>query len=142
VNRHLLAADTALRRGASQSPSDEVWLAQRIRVMLETQRGSLPWRPELGCDLARFVGQPLTPVALATLKRELERGLDVLEDVRVLDVDFKVSTTHGVNQGQDRRMLPVAERSLVQLGTQCTLDVGITVEFNGQAVFFEVQLQG
>jgi len=142
LNQHLMAIDTTLRRRETSLPSDEVWLAQRIRMVLETQRGSIAWRPELGCDLARFAGRPLTPGVLSGLKREIKSSLASLDDVRVLDVDFKARTTHGVDQGHNRRTLPVAERSLVQLGTQCTLEVGIAVEFDGQAVFFEVQLQG
>jgi phage baseplate assembly protein W len=123
--------------------SDDAWLAQRLRIVLETPRGSLPWRPDFGCDLGRFVAQALTPSRLEAVKREVEGSLRrEFSDVRVVDVDVQALTTHGLGQGRNRRMLPIAERSLVQLGTHCTLQVGITIEFNGRAVFFEVQLQG
>ena len=141
--RHLLSMDTALRHAPAQEVSEDAWLAQRLRVVLETQRGSLPWRPDFGCNLARFVGQPLTPSRLEALQREVEESLRrELADVRVTDVDIQMLTSHGMGRKRDLRRLPVAERSLVQLGTHCTIQVGITVEFHGRAVFFEVQLQG
>jgi phage baseplate assembly protein W len=48
----------------------------RVRMVLGTRPGQLPWRPTFGCDLDRFVGQPVTT---SRLEEMAERQREMLE---------------------------------------------------------------
>lgn len=140
--RRLLSPGTSLLRSRPSDRMADAVIAQRIRSVLETRTGDIPWRPRFGCDLGRFVNQPLTPEALSGVRSEIRRAIQrQLSDVRVLDVKIQVLTPLGVHAARGLRQLPVAERALVQLGTHATLDVDLELSVDGRVVFLEARIQ-
>ncbi len=140
--RRLLTPSTSLLRPRPSAEMVDAVVAQRIRAVLETRPGDIPWRPRFGCNLGRFVDQPLTPEALSAVRSEIRRALTRhLPGVKVQDVNVNVLTGLGAVSLRGMRHLPVAERALVQLGTHATLDVDIEVAVEGRVVFLEARIQ-
>lgn len=109
--------------------SEDETIAERIRLVLETRPGTLPWRPDFGCDLGPLVGQPATTQrvneARWKVEQALRRWLPELEltrcEVHVVYAD--------VGAGRVRYLeVPLAESSLLSLGTQAGLEIVIDVE--------------
>ena len=140
--RRLLTPSTSLLRPRPSARMADAVVAQRIRAVLETRPGDIPWRPDFGCNLGRFVDQPLTPEAVSGVRNEIRRALSRhLPDVRVRDVKVGVLTGLGAHGMRVLRQLPIAERALVQLGTHATLDVDLEVSVDGRVVFLEARIQ-
>jgi len=140
--RRLLTPSTSLLRPRPSARMADAVVAQRIRAVLETRPGDIPWRPDFGCNLGRFVDQPLTPEAVSGVRNEIRRALSRhLPDVRVRDVKVGVLTGLGAHGMRGLRQLPIAERALVQLGTHATLDVDLEVSVDGRVVFLEARIQ-
>jgi hypothetical protein len=66
-------------------------LAQAIRIIVSTPLGSLPHRPDFGCDLTRFVDMPQT-IARALIIREVSEAIAHWEPrVKVSSVGVAIS---------------------------------------------------
>ena len=85
----------------------------RVRMVLGTRPGQLPWRPTFGCDLDRFVGMPLTASRLddmATLVRDaIERHMP---EVDIIECGVRVETRWGAPSDAERRSGPIGEAAL------------------------------
>lgn len=55
--------------------SPEEALAARVRLVLESAPGLMPWRPGFGCDLSDALGAPVTPERTASLGRRIQTAL-------------------------------------------------------------------
>jgi phage baseplate assembly protein W len=110
-------------------PADPVGGAlARARLVLETPKGRLPWRPSFGCDLDAFVGRPLDGRALRSLSAEIERALDDgAPQLQVLDVQAEIVGRRGFTAVETDRTIPVAEGALVRFGTQAAVQVDLTL---------------
>lgn len=104
--------------------------AERIRMILETRPGTLPWRPDFGCDLDDLIGQPATPQRVNEARWRVEHALRRwLPEVKVLSCHVQLSRLEG-SAGEDlrRREVPLAESALLALGMQAALEVLLDVE--------------
>lgn len=144
MNRRLLDAGGSLVRpvGGGDARTEDAVLAQRVRTVLETPPGTIPWRPSFGCNLRRFVNQPLTSDQLGGVRQEIRGALTRwLPDVRVVDVKVEVLTPLGTHSARALRELPIAERALVQLGAYAVLDVDIELRAGDRPVFVQARIR-
>lgn len=103
--------------------------AERIRMILETRPGTLPWRPDFGCALDDLIGQPATPQRLGEARWRVENALRKwLPDIKVLSCQVQLARIEGGNQDVRQRGVPLAESALLALGMQAALEVLLDVE--------------
>lgn len=101
-------------------------LATRVRMVLETRPGQMPWRPTFGCDLARFVGRSATGTLLNDASSTVRNALETwLPDVKVEAVNVKIVPAALGPGGLRHRTVPVAESSILTLGVQCSLHLSV-----------------
>jgi phage baseplate assembly protein W len=113
-----------VRRGPAASRAER--LEARLRLVLETRPGRLPWRPDFGCDLAALVGEPATPQNLGRAKYQVDQALARwLPDVRVVrcEVALRPILASVAPTGA-----PVGEGALLSLGTQAVLHVHLDLD--------------
>ncbi len=103
--------------------------AERIRMILETRPGTLPWRPDFGCDLDDLIGQPATTQRIGEARWRVENALRRwLPDVKVLNCQVQLARVEGGGEDIRRRDVPIAESALLALGLQAALEVLLDVE--------------
>lgn len=113
------------RLGAPQpwtEGEDEV--VERVRLVLETRPGRLPWRPEFGCNLDEFVGQPATAARLREIQWRVEAALcRWIPGLRVDRCEVRVAPSEPMSSGAVAGAVPLAEASLLSLGSQADLEL-------------------
>lgn len=101
-------------------------LEARLRLVLETRPGRLPWRPDFGCDLGALIGEPASPQNIARARFHVEQALmRWLPEVKVLRLDVRtrpVQIVSGSGSGA-----PPGEGALLSLGAQAVLAVELDV---------------
>jgi phage baseplate assembly protein W len=104
--------------------SGEEELVERVRITLETRPGQLPWRPEFGCDLEGFTGQPATTGRLREVQWRIEQALARwLPEVTVDRCVVRVVPTAAPEPSRATSGALLAETALLGLGTQADLEV-------------------
>lgn len=113
--------------GRLNKPLAAPTLADRVRLVLETRPGQVPWRPELGCDLEPLLGKTLTPERLSDARWRIQAALeDFLPGVSVSRIDIHVRSDLGADMSN--RRLPVAEASLVPYGAHGALEIDLELQ--------------
>ena len=86
--------------GRDLAPSD--LLAQQLQIVLNTLPGTMPWRPDFGCDLTSLVGQPATADNLQTARLRVEEALrGAIPDAQVEKVANRVGVLGSVQTMND-----------------------------------------
>lgn len=107
-------------------------IGERVRLVLETRPGTLPWRPDFGCELDALVGQPLTAARLQEVRIAVQRAIEsALPEVVVREIDLRLKTDLGAPTRERPRDLPIAEASLVPFGSGAGLDISLLLEGPG-----------
>lgn len=107
---------------------DAAW-AERVRIVLETRPGTLPWRPDFGCDLAGLLGQPASPARLGEVRWKIEQAVRRwVPSVRVARCRVTAIPLHEGADSVRSGSAPLAELALLCLGTQVVLEVSLDVE--------------
>lgn len=107
-------------------------LATRVRMVLETSPGTLPWRPDFGCDLSDLVGFPATEDLLSHAKWRILTALRRwIPDATIDDVVVRVASAADSSFSRHEATVPLAETALLTLGVQAVLHVDI--EMTGPA---------
>lgn len=109
--------------------SEDETIAERIRLVLETRPGTLPWRPDFGCDLGPLVGQPANSQRLNEARWKVEQALRRwLPELELTRCEVNVVFAD-VGPGRVRYLeVPLAESALLSLGTQAGLEIVLDVE--------------
>ena len=124
---HLLPPDARIGAAATRLQRGERTIS-RIRSVLETRPGTVPWRPLFGLDLSRVVGQALTDQQIDTVRTEVVNALSTwVPDIEILGVSVRAVTEMGADGGTRDRTIPLAEGALVRLGTQASLRVDLSL---------------
>ena len=101
-------------------------LAARVRLVLETRPGRLPWRPAFGCDLAGLVGFPVTEELVARVRQRISSALgEWLPDATVVSVHVRAVPISGGHALSAERSVPAAEAAMLVLGVQAELEAVI-----------------
>ncbi len=109
--------------------SDEAALAQRIRMVLETRPGQVPWRPDFGCDLASLVGQPATVQRLNEARWRIEEAVRRwVPEAEVLRCNVRAVADENGAGSLRYREVPIAESALTSLGSQAVLEIQLDVQ--------------
>lgn len=104
-------------------------LLTRVRLVLETRPGRLPWRPDFGCDLASLAGQPASGATLQLARTRVEAALRTwVPEVQVRRCEVRLHTDLGLGPsraggGRSGSEVPLPERALLRLGASAWLDV-------------------
>lgn len=113
-------------RGSPFLDQDEAFL-YRLRMVLETRPGQLPWRPDFGCDLGPLLGQACTPQRIAEARWRIESALRRwLPDLELVSCRVRC-----VTQSENARPSPSPESGLLGLGTQVGLVVDMALREGG-----------
>lgn len=105
---------------------DEHALAARVRMVLETRPGRLPWRPKFGCDLGGLVGFPVTPELVQRVSQLITSSLrEWIPDAEVVSVDVRAVPLSAGYAVTSDRSVPAAESAMLLLGVQATLEAVI-----------------
>lgn len=130
-----LSLDGRLNKKPAVGPQ----LAERVRLILETRPGKVPWRQDLGCDLDRIVGKTLTPERLSDAQWRIQAALeDFLPGVSVSRIDIHVRSDLGADMSS--RRLPVAEASLVPYGSHSALEIDLELQTRGGPVRLQMEV--
>lgn len=100
-------------------------LRARLRMVLETRPGRLPWRPDFGCDLEGLLGEPATPQNLNRARFHVEQAIGRwLPDLTILRLSVEVVP---VDARAAAGSSPPGEGALVSLGTHGTLVIHVEI---------------
>jgi len=106
-------------------------LEHRILAVLRTTPGDVPWRPEFGCDLRRFLGRPLSPEAEDEIRWTIQEAIARFIPELVVDsVDLGRKVLHRPTRVGAADPFPVG-RALLFLGTQVSLTVRLRIRDAG-----------
>lgn len=109
----------------------------RILSVLATPRGTVPWRPEFGCDVQDLVGSPAHPAVLNEAEwRVREAVARWLPDVRVREC-HATAAPRGAAVRQPRAHVEVG---LLALGGEARLQISLVVEVDGAPLGLELEL--
>lgn len=120
-------------------PSKLDALVDRVRILLETRPGTLPYAPRLGCDLDGLARGAVTPSRIAetqaridgVLSRGLPSGVLGGTEVRVSSVSAATAAGGPV---------PFAERALASTGARATLEVRVQLRTESGPVTLDASL--
>ena len=104
-------------------------LSVKIRMILETRPGQLPWRPEFGCDLRGLIGRQANDETLVKARYAVQTALSRwLPGVDVKSVDVALDRS-GLNPEEFRRPeIPIGERALVGSGPLAAVRIDVELE--------------
>jgi len=133
----------ALPLGIGDSRLDEDSSSiERIQMVLGTRKGTIPWRPEFGCEIDRLVGEPATQSRIDQARRGVRRAMtEWLPDITVKDCTVQLVQSDGPTGGERYREIPLAESALLSLGTQVSLEVQMDVETPGSQMSLQAVLE-
>lgn len=124
---HLLPPDARIGAAANRLQRGERTVA-RVRAIIETRPGTIPWRPDFGLDLSGIVGKALTRKQIEGVRNEVSSALEKwAPDIAVLECDVRAVTDMGASDSTRDRTIPLAEGALVRLGTQASLRVDLSL---------------
>lgn len=114
-------------------------LEQRVRLVLETRPGDLPWRPDFGCDLGGLVGQPATAARLQDLRWRVEAALRRwIPDARVRSCRVRLLREEPLGAPDP---LPTAEAALLRLGPQCAVEIDLQLQVESSPTSLLLRLE-
>lgn len=101
-------------------------LATRVRMVLETRPGQVPWRPDFGCDLESLVGESTTGELISKARWRIEAALrQWIPDATVDKVEVAAVPAADQYVGGPNRQVPLAESALLTMGVQASLQVDV-----------------
>ena len=102
-------------------------VAGEIRLVLETEPGTIPWRPEFGCPLSSLSGMAATPDVLSRARFHIESAFSrFLPHITILRCDVQVRRVAG--SADHSYPIPAAESALLGLGTQADILILLEVQ--------------
>ena len=116
---------------------------QRLMSVLTTPLGRIPWRPDFGCDLGRFVGLPASQTTLTDLDWHIRSALARwVPDVQILKSEVELVQLHPMEMtiededsylGSPVEVYPFSgdarmEGHLLGLGTQVGVRVRLQIQ--------------
>lgn len=120
-------------------PSKLDALIDRVRILLETSPGDLPYAPRFGCDLDSLARGAVTGSRLAETQARIDavlaRGLPdgVLGGTEVRVSEVAAATAAG-------GAVPFAERALASTGARATLQVRVQLRTESGPVTLDASL--
>lgn len=101
---------------------------ERVRLLFETERGTLPWRPKFGLDLSWLQGEALTRSALARVSEVVRETIHHnLPDVELEAVKVVARSDLTQRMPARERGVPIAEAALLPYGAGAHLEVHVTI---------------
>ena len=104
-------------------------LVERLRMVLETRPGHLPWQPEFGCSLDDLVGEPLTSLNLGSARSRIQDAIQRwMPEVELVSASLEVINDWETAGTGRPRSLPMAEAAMVPFGVGGSLLVSLQIE--------------
>jgi len=105
----------------------QAW-AERLRILLSTRPGTMPWRRGFGVDVDWLLGQPLTGTNLNLLKWRVRAAItDWLPQLEVRNLTVRVVSDHMRARGMRDRTIPIAESALLPYGAGGRVEIQLDV---------------
>jgi len=121
-----------------RSPAER--MADRIRLVLETQPGDLPYAPRLGCDLRGLVGATASKPRIAEARSRITGALDrFLPDARLASVEVELVEAQAHDSSY--RGTPLAEAALASQRASVVLEIRIEVSTPDGPLHFQALMQ-
>lgn len=115
-------------------------LAARMRLVLETQPGRMPYEPTFGCDLDGLAGQSASQTRVSEVRMRIHSALRrFLPEVTVTSCKVQL-VEHERSGSIADPSVPLAERALASAGLTAALEVRIVVETEDGPLSLEAQL--
>lgn len=131
--------DLSLSLLPTQPRSAPEALADRVRLVLDTRPGWLPYAPEFGCDLDGLVGGNATEMRLTEAKLRIQTALARwIPDAPVARCEVRMSELKGATSADP--LVPVAEHAMTSAGVAATLDVHLVLQTPEGPVALEAQM--
>jgi phage baseplate assembly protein W len=107
----------------------EAALSTKIRMILETRPGQVPWRPDFGCDLRGLVGRQANDETLVKARYAVQTALSRwLPDVDVNSVNVNlVRNAQSADQFRQPE-IPIGERALVGSGPLAAVRIDVELD--------------
>ncbi|MCA9568327.1 MAG: hypothetical protein KC656_10805 [Myxococcales bacterium] len=129
----------ALVLGGADHRTNAERLADRIRTVLETQPGSLPFSPTFGCDLSGLVGGTASQSRLSEARMRVTSALNKwIPGVQIKTV--VVELVEPARPGRRGAGVPIAEAAMASRVVSQALEIRIEVETPEGLVSFEATL--
>ena len=107
----------------------EAALSTKIRMILETSPGQVPWRPEFGCDLRGLIGQQANENTLVKARYAVQTALARwLPDVTVNSVNVNLVRDYTSADQFRSPEIPIGERALVGSGPLAAVRIDVELE--------------
>ncbi len=114
--------------------SAEERAASRIRAILETRPGQMPWRPDFGCALDDLVGKPATPGNIDAAKSAIRHSITKwAPDLMIRRLDVRAVPVEGLSGNLRLPTVPLGETALLSLGAQARMEVRLEVDVPGHS---------
>lgn len=133
--------DLGLGLGRVASPRPEVELADRVRSLLSTTPGTLPWAPTYGCNLHGILGRTADSARLDDLRYRVSACIaEWVPEAEVKAVETRVVQRTAVDGS--RRDVPFAERAMASLAISAVVEIEVVVSTPYGLVHIETTLDG
>lgn len=116
-----------LTLAATRGPHPDQAIADRVRLVLGTRSGTLPYEPDFGCDLHGLIGRRLDRGHLMVIRKRVTDAITRwVPGVRVRRVEVTLDDLVAIRDGDPR--VPTAERVMASAGLSAALRVAIVLE--------------
>ena len=113
----------------------------RLSMILHTNVGDIPWRPDFGCDLTNLVGEPATPSRIEQTRNTVSRAIRRwLPDALVNECEVYLVSLDGTVSSHREVGVPVAESALVAMGTEARLELRLDLEIEDEKIELGTEL--
>ena len=107
----------------------------RVKMVLHTVKGDVPWRPYLGCDISTLIGEAATPERINIIKKAVVRALeDWVPHAEVRGCTIQLINESSLVSHHREPGIPTAESALVAMGTQVKLEMKIDLNVEGEPI--------
>lgn len=114
-------------------------LAARLRLVLETPAGRMPWRPEFGLDLQGIVGGPASTTRLDEARMRILAAIgNWLPEIEVVSCDVALAELERLDLRDPT--VPTAERALGSQAVSAALEIRLVLQTDDGPVSFEAAL--
>lgn len=134
---HPFDLSLSLLGGPSRSGAEA--LADRVRMVLDTRPGRIPFMPEFGCDLGALVGGAATEARLTEARLRVQSALSRwIPDAPVAKCEVRISEVTGANDADP--WVPVAEKAMASGGVAVTLEIHLVLQTPEGLVALDAQI--
>lgn len=118
--------DLAMCLDTPRATTAEQELADRLRMVLETQTGQLPYLPTFGCDLSRLVGRTVHQARLTEARLRISGALQRwMGDLDIVEVKTRLADVKAIRGPM--LGVPIAEGAMASEAIAVAVEVTLII---------------